>query len=144
MSQWQSLRRRSNFNVLLVLMVSVMLGGTAQVASADTQVDVHDPWEGMNRGIFWFNEGADRFVFEPVAKGWDFVMPDPVERSIGMFFDNASFPIHFVNDLLQSGDSVILDVLTDTSSSIGYRANSTSFTFFKFFCYGFIDTRGRI
>jgi phospholipid-binding lipoprotein MlaA len=60
-----------------------------------------DPWERMNRGIFRFNEGLDRWVAEPAAKGMDFVLPDPVERSIGKFFVNSRIPIHFVNALLQ-------------------------------------------
>ena len=55
----------------------------------------------MNRGTFRFNEGADRWVIEPVAKGMDFVIPDPVERSIRRFFDNSMIPIHFGNALLQ-------------------------------------------
>ena len=63
--------------------------------------DPSDPWERMNRGTFKFNEGLDRWVLEPAAKGWDFVVPDPVERSIGRFFDNSRIPIHFGNALLQ-------------------------------------------
>jgi len=60
-----------------------------------------DPWERMNRGTFGFNEGADRWVIAPVAKGMDFILPDPVERSIRKFFDNSMIPIHFTNALLQ-------------------------------------------
>jgi len=55
----------------------------------------------MNRGIFRFNEGADRWVIEPIAKGMDFIIPDPAERSIKKFFVNSMIPIHFTNALLQ-------------------------------------------
>jgi phospholipid-binding lipoprotein MlaA len=55
----------------------------------------------MNRGIFRFNEGLDRWVVEPVAKGMDVVLPDIMERSIGRFFDHSKIPIHFGNALLQ-------------------------------------------
>jgi phospholipid-binding lipoprotein MlaA len=77
---------------------------TAGVAWADTDTDAGagDPWESMNRGIFRFNEGADRWLIEPIAKGVDFVIPDPVERSIRRIFDNSMFPIRFLNDLLQA------------------------------------------
>jgi phospholipid-binding lipoprotein MlaA len=71
-------------------------------ADADADAGAGDPWETMNRGIFRFNEGADRWVIEPIAKGVDFVTPDPVERSIRKFFKNSMFPIHFLNDLLQA------------------------------------------
>jgi len=63
--------------------------------------DPSDPWERMNRGTFRFNEGLDRWVVEPVAKGMDFVLPDPVERAMRRVFDNAKIPIHFGNALLQ-------------------------------------------
>ncbi len=61
-----------------------------------------DPWEGFNRGIFRFNEAADRWLIEPVAKGLDFITPDPVERAIRKFFENSMFPVYFLNDLLQT------------------------------------------
>jgi phospholipid-binding lipoprotein MlaA len=70
-------------------------------AHIDGDPDPADPWERMNRGIFRFNEGADRWVVEPIAKGMDFVLPDPVERSIRKFFENSMIPIHFTNALLQ-------------------------------------------
>jgi phospholipid-binding lipoprotein MlaA len=60
-----------------------------------------DPWEPMNRKIFAFNETVDRFVLEPVATGWDVVVPDRVQTAIGHFFDNLELPVHFANDLLQ-------------------------------------------
>jgi phospholipid-binding lipoprotein MlaA len=60
-----------------------------------------DPWERMNRGTFWFNEKADNYVLEPAAKGWDWAMPETAQTGLRNFFANLSFPIHFVNNLLQ-------------------------------------------
>lgn len=60
-----------------------------------------DPWEPMNRKIFWFNDKADVWVLEPVARAWDTVAPDPVQRSVSNFFHNVRFPIVLANDLLQ-------------------------------------------
>ena len=60
-----------------------------------------DPWEGMNRKIFAFNEGVDRWFLEPVAEGWDWAVPEPVQRSVGNFFDNLMLPVRFANDVLQ-------------------------------------------
>jgi len=61
-----------------------------------------DPWEPFNRKIFWFNEKADNYVLEPVAIGWDFVLPDFVQTGIRNMFDNIKFPVTFLNDLLQA------------------------------------------
>jgi phospholipid-binding lipoprotein MlaA len=63
--------------------------------------DDHDPWEGFNRAIFTFNDGVDRWVLEPVAKGYDVVVPDPLERCISNFFQNLRVPINSVNGFLQ-------------------------------------------
>jgi phospholipid-binding lipoprotein MlaA len=62
----------------------------------------NDPWEGFNRGIFWFNEKADVYFLRPVSVGWDFVMPDMIQTAIRNVFANVRFPIIFLNDLLQA------------------------------------------
>jgi phospholipid-binding lipoprotein MlaA len=56
----------------------------------------------MNRGIFWFNEQADKYFLEPVAVVWDFLLPGIAQRGLRNAFDNARFPVIFVNDLLQA------------------------------------------
>jgi phospholipid-binding lipoprotein MlaA len=61
----------------------------------------YDPWQGCNRKIFSFNDTLDEWVLEPVAKGWDFITPKPVEHGISNFFGNLRFPIDLVNNLLQ-------------------------------------------
>ena len=65
-------------------------GGLAEIATA--REDVRDPWEGFNRRTFAFNETLDGWVLEPVGRGLDFLLPDPVQRSISNFFDNLRFP----------------------------------------------------
>jgi phospholipid-binding lipoprotein MlaA len=60
-----------------------------------------DPIEGLNRKIFWLNDELDVWVLEPAGRGWDWVMPDVVQRSVSNFFLNLRFPIVAVNDLLQ-------------------------------------------
>ncbi len=60
-----------------------------------------DPWEGMNRRVFAFNEGLDRFLLEPVATGWDYAVPEVAQKSVGNFFDHLALPVRFANDLLQ-------------------------------------------
>ncbi len=43
----------------------------------------------------------DRYVLKPVAKGWDFVLPDPVQRSLRNAVDNTKFLTRLVNSLAQ-------------------------------------------
>jgi phospholipid-binding lipoprotein MlaA len=61
-----------------------------------------DPWEGFNERMFWFNrEVVDRMLLKPIATGWDFIMPDPVQRGVHNFFDNLAVVRRVVNNSLQ-------------------------------------------
>jgi len=61
-----------------------------------------DPWEGFNEKMFWFNrEILDRYILKPVATAWDFILPDPVQRSVHNFFDNLAVVRRVVNNTLQ-------------------------------------------
>ncbi len=61
-----------------------------------------DPWEGFNEKMFSFNrEVLDRFVLKPIATGWDFVLPDLVQRGVRNMFDNLDVVRRVVNNTLQ-------------------------------------------
>lgn len=60
-----------------------------------------DPWEPVNRPVFGFNEGVDRYALEPVARGWEFAVPEVVQTGVDNFLDNLDQPMVFANDLLQ-------------------------------------------
>src|SRR6185369_5383744 len=80
---------------LVIALLAVLCVGPAWAEEDD------DPWEGFNRAMFSVNDGLDRWVLEPVAKGWDFIMPDPLERCFSNFFQNLRVPIQSVNGFLQ-------------------------------------------
>lgn len=70
--------------------------------AAVSEIDESDPWEGFNEVMFNFNRDIlDRFLLKPVATAWDFVLPDPVQRSIRNFFDNLGVVRRVVNNALQ-------------------------------------------
>lgn len=60
-----------------------------------------DPLEWFNRPMFALNDGLDRFLVRPVAKGYDFVMPDPAQRGVGNFFANLYDFNAAINAVLQ-------------------------------------------
>ena len=68
--------------------------------SKEGQKDV-DPWEPMNRRIFAFNETLDKYALLPVARGYQFVMPDPAERGVSNFISNIYEFNSVFNSLLQ-------------------------------------------
>ena len=63
--------------------------------------DEYDPWEPMNTNIFEFNRQVDRFVLKPVAKGYNFVIPDLVQVGISNIFYNLRFAPRFLNNVFQ-------------------------------------------
>ncbi|MDA3919609.1 MAG: VacJ family lipoprotein [Salinisphaera sp.] len=63
--------------------------------------DPWDPLEPINRVTYKFNDQADKYVLRPIAKGYDKITPNRVQKSVSNFFDNASQPIVMVNSLLQ-------------------------------------------
>jgi phospholipid-binding lipoprotein MlaA len=99
MRPWGDSTRRTRLATLA--MIAAVLTGGISCAHIDGEPDPGDPWERMNRATFRFNEELDRGLIAPVAKGMDFVIPDPVERSIRKFFDNSMIPVRFGNALLQ-------------------------------------------
>ena len=65
------------------------------------ELDISDPIEPVNRGIFWFNDEFDRYFLGPVSREYDDVMPEPVKKGVGNFFANLEYPIHLVADVLE-------------------------------------------
>lgn len=60
-----------------------------------------DPWEGMNRSVFVFNDTLDRWVLKPIATAYRFVLPDFVETGVSNFFSNLLELRNVLNDILQ-------------------------------------------
>ncbi len=81
----------------LILGLLTLLSGCATTS----RVDPKDPWEGWNRGAQSFNDGVDDYVMKPVAKGYDWVMPDFADQGVTNFFSNIDDIGVCTNDLLQ-------------------------------------------
>jgi phospholipid-binding lipoprotein MlaA len=83
---------------------AVAVAAAAEMAGVPPAGDEfeNDPWEGFNDKMFWFNrEVLDRYVLKPIATGWNFILPDPVQRGIHNVFDNLAVVRRVVNNALQ-------------------------------------------
>lgn len=60
-----------------------------------------DPLEGVNRGVYKFNDVADRAVIKPVAKAYKAITPSPIRKGFNNFFNNLGSITTVLNDLLQ-------------------------------------------
>lgn len=71
------------------------------VEPSDGILEEYDPWEPFNEKMFTFNYNVDRYVLKPVAKGYNFVMPDRLQQMIDSGFDNLLVVPRVVNNMLQ-------------------------------------------
>ncbi len=60
-----------------------------------------DPYERLNRHVYAFNDGFDRAISKPVAKGYAAVVPEAVRHCVGNFFYNLGEVGNIVNAALQ-------------------------------------------
>jgi len=60
-----------------------------------------DPLEGWNRKVFSFNDAVDENVLQPVAKGYNFVTPEPVRTGVRNVFGNIGDIWSTINLFLQ-------------------------------------------
>ena len=65
------------------------------------EVALNDPFEGTNRALLTFNRGLSRRVFDPMIRGYQFVVPKSARRGINRVFINLKAPSTLINDLLQ-------------------------------------------
>lgn len=89
---------RSMRGVALVGLVTASMCGCATGPKADPR----DPLEPLNRGIFAFNEAADRALFKPVATIYRDAIPRLVRTGVSNFFGNLEDLWSFVNSVLQA------------------------------------------
>jgi len=94
-------------NILITFLISLIL---ASSASADTDgqnslsknnpVKVKDCFEGLNRATFSLNQGLDKTIFKPVAKGYR-SLPSPIRTGASNALINISSLITIPNNILQ-------------------------------------------
>ncbi|SNB47105.1 VacJ family lipoprotein [Geobacter sp. DSM 9736] len=64
-------------------------------------LDVPDSIEGFNRGTYRFNYHFDEYVFRPVVRAYEFILPDYAEDRISSALDNINELGNFTNNLFQ-------------------------------------------
>ena len=98
-------------------LLTLLIIGTISISTNGHASD-NDPLEPMNRAIFGFNEIVDDNVLEPVAKGYRYITPDPVERSVSNFFNNLGE----INTIINSALQMKLDKTITSSSRLAINS----------------------
>ncbi len=111
MKNWiiKSLYKLSVLSVLCVVPLGLPVYGESYVTMEDLFDEgieqmspvVRDPLEPLNRIIFKFNDFLYLNVFNPVARTYEWVTPDPLEQRFSNFFENLGTPVRLVGNVLQ-------------------------------------------
>ncbi len=70
-------------------------------ADVEYPIDVYDPLERFNRGVYKFNALFDEYVFLPAVYGYEAIMPDYLEDRVSDVFSNLEEIRNLLNALLQ-------------------------------------------
>jgi len=92
------LKTLNRFTILVLICSLSVAGGCATL---DGPPNPDDPLERYNRAMFAFNETMDRAILKPVAKGYNWIMPDILSTGVTNFFSNLDDIVVFANSLLQ-------------------------------------------
>lgn len=85
-------------NSIKGLVVGILAAGILGGCATQTN---RDPLEGLNRGIYKFNDTVDKAALKPVAGAYKAVIPGTIRTGVDNFFSNLNNVVTIVNDLLQ-------------------------------------------
>lgn len=83
--------------VSLIIAALLLLGGCASTPDEET----NDPWEGYNRWMYNVNDGFDSVITKPIAKGYNYILPAPINQGLSNVFGNVDDFVTMLNDLFQ-------------------------------------------
>jgi len=95
------------FRLLKIYIISLFIA-TSSFAGSDGENElskesngqVKDCFEGINRGIFAFNQVVDNIIVEPLAKGYRY-LPAPIRNGTSNAISNLSLVVTIPNNILQ-------------------------------------------
>ncbi len=88
--------------VALILSTSAFAAsdGEIELTKKNTQTQIKDCFEPLNRATFAFNQGLDKVIFKPVAKAYR-ILPSPLRTGTSNALDNLSTLVTIPNNILQ-------------------------------------------
>jgi|TARA_B100000929_G_C15482649_1_gene411715 phospholipid-binding lipoprotein MlaA len=95
------------YRILRIFIISLFIA-TSSFAGSDGQNElskesngqVKDCFEGINRGIFAFNQVLDNIIVEPLAKGYRY-LPSPIRTGTSNAISNLTLVVTIPNNILQ-------------------------------------------
>ena len=113
----------NNKNIFKLFLTQLMLILLSSCAQNSANIEIHDPLEGMNRSVFKFNQGLDKYVFKPINTEYE-KLPENVKKGVSNHVKWASTPITMANSAIQ------LEAENFSTSSIKFLLNSLTLGFY--------------
>ena len=88
------------FLIALFLSSNALAGSDGEIKISKKTKPTKDCFEKVNRVSFALNQGLDKAIFKPVAKGYR-SLPSPIKSSTGNVLNNLSNLITIPNNILQ-------------------------------------------
>ncbi len=63
--------------------------------------EVSDPFEGLNRVMFFIGDGLDTMFLRPISVAYTTFIPKPIRTGVDNFMSNVATPVTLSNDLFQ-------------------------------------------
>ena len=87
---------------IFLLSFNAIAGSSGELVLSENEKPkkIKDCFEKLNRATFSFNQGLDRAIISPIAKGYR-KLPDPIQKGTGNAVKNLSTLITIPNNVLQ-------------------------------------------
>lgn len=82
-------------------LTAVLLGACTTINPGSSAQAERDQFEDVNRRVYGFNRGLDRYALRPATQVYRTVVPVPARRSVTNAFNNIDEPLSFINAVLQ-------------------------------------------
>jgi len=86
--------------ILLILTGNAFAGSDGELELSEKSKPIKDCFEPLNRATFALNQGLDKVIIEPIAKGYR-NLPDPIQRGTKNAVTNLSNLVTIPNNVLQ-------------------------------------------
>ena len=85
---------------IIASLLVIILAFLSQKSFADEKYTANECFEKFSRGTLKFNQGLDKAIFKPIAKGYR-ALPIPVRTGTSNFVNNLRSLLTFSNNILQ-------------------------------------------
>ncbi len=107
----------NNKNIFKLFLAQLMLISLSSCAQYSANKEINDPLESMNRSVFKFNQGLDKYILKPISTEYE-KLPENVKKGVSNHVKWASTPVTIANSVIQ------LEAENFSTSSIKFLLNS--------------------